>query len=72
MSRSFDLSLHAWRGVGPDEEPDLFVWRYRLGFLTVTTCRVCVLGAYQDARAEASRLRKAIADAVHITEGRRS
>lgn len=72
MSESLDLSIHGWRGVGPDVEPDLFEWRFRLGFLTVTVCRVCVLTAYQDAKAEAQKLRGAIASAINITDGRRT
>lgn len=37
------LDVHGWRGIGPDIEPDLFVWRWRLGFLTLSVCRVCLL-----------------------------
>lgn len=54
-----------------DDEPDLFEWRYRLGFVTVMLCRVCVLAAYQDARAAAARLRRTIEGAVtDLEEGR--
>jgi len=69
VSGSIEVSLHDWRGIGPDIEPDLFVWRYRLGFLTLTVCRVCVLAAYQDTKASADRLRAAIRQALP-TEGR--
>lgn len=72
MNGSLDLSLHAWRGIGPDVEPDLFMWRYRLGFLTLTVCRVCVLSAYQDAKAEASKLRGAMVRAIHLTDQQRT
>jgi hypothetical protein len=47
VNRSLDFSFHAWRGIGPDEEPDLFFWRWRLGFVTVTVSRVDVLRAYR-------------------------
>lgn len=70
MTRSLDLSLHAWRGIGSDEEPDLFFWRWRLGFVTVTLCRVCVLAAYQDARAEAARLRREMLETLRMLERR--
>lgn len=64
MSGSLDLSLHLWRGVGPDRQAGLFLWRWRLGFLTLTVCRVCVLGAYREAKAEAARLREAMTQAL--------
>jgi len=50
MNPSLDLSLHLWRGFGPDREPDLFLIRWRLGFVTVSVCRVCVLGRYRELR----------------------
>lgn len=43
MNGSLSLDLHLWRGIGPDVEPDLFLWRWRLGFLTLSVCRVCLL-----------------------------
>lgn len=70
MTRSLDLSLHAWRGLGSDIEPDLFFWRWRLGFVTVTLCRVCVLKAYQDAKAEAAKLRREMERALRLLERR--
>lgn len=68
-SRSLELALHAWRSFGPDEQPDLYFWRWRLGFMTVTMCRVCVLAAYQDAKAEARRLRETLNRALSIGGG---
>lgn len=71
MNRSLDLSFHAWRGIGSEPEPDLFEWRYRLGYVTVMLCRVCVLAAYQDARAAAAKLRRTIEGVVtDLEEGR--
>ncbi len=43
MTGSLSLDLHWWRGIGPDVEPELFVWRWRLGFVTLSVCRVCLL-----------------------------
>jgi len=51
MNRSLDLSLHGWRGIGPDIEPDLFLIRWRLGFLTIGFCRVCVLDRFRELQA---------------------
>lgn len=36
MNPGLSLSLHWWRGIGPDVEPDLFMARIRLGFATLT------------------------------------
>jgi hypothetical protein len=71
MNGSLALDLHGWRGIGPDVEPDLFVWRWRVGFATFSVCRVCVLAAYQDVRAEAARLRATIRTAVETVGGER-
>ena len=78
MTGSLGFILHWWRGIGPDVEPDLFFWRWRVGIVTVTVCRVCVLAKYQDtkaalarATAEAARLRQTIDSAVAISEKRR-
>lgn len=70
VTRSLDLSLHAWRGIGPDDEPDLFLWRWRLGFVTVTVSRVDVLRAYQELKARAEQLRETAREAVRRLEGR--
>lgn len=35
MNPGLSLSLHWYRGFGPDIEPDMFVARFRLGFLTI-------------------------------------
>lgn len=64
MNGSIDLSLHGWRGIGPDIEPDLFVWNYRLGFATLSISRVPVVRAYQDVKRSAERLRAAIREAL--------
>lgn len=77
MNRSLAISFHAWRGIGPDVEPDLFFWRWRFGFVTLTVCRVCVLAAYWEtksalarAKAEAAKYRQTIDTAVQEVEGR--
>lgn len=57
MSPGIDLSLHFWRGIGPDREPDLFVWRYRFGIATIGIERVSLLEAYRTLR---SRIKRAI------------
>lgn len=36
MSPGISLSLHWWRGIGGDVEPDLFMARIRLAFVTLT------------------------------------
>lgn len=36
MSPGLSISLHSWRGIGGDAEPDLFMARIRLGFVTLT------------------------------------
>ena len=63
MTGSIGISLHMWRGVGPDVEPDLFVFRFRLGFITVSVCRASLLEAYR-------KLRRTIERAIDDTEGR--
>lgn len=63
MNGSLSLDLHFWRGIGPDKEPDLFVWRYRLGFLTVGIARVNLLDRIH-------QLRAAIERAITKSEGR--
>jgi hypothetical protein len=51
MNGSISLSVHWWRGIGPDIEPDLFLFRWRLGFLTFSVCRVCLLTRYRELQA---------------------
>jgi hypothetical protein len=51
MSPGIAFSLHWWRGIGPDIQPDLFWWRFRLGFVTVSVERVDLLAAYRKLRA---------------------
>jgi hypothetical protein len=64
VSPGISLSLHCWRGIGPDREPDLFVWRYRFGLLTVSVERVSLLETVR-------QLRRTIREALEITgEGR--
>lgn len=59
---SLDVKFHLWRGIGPDREPDLFVARYRLGFVTVVIER-------GDLLATVRKLRAAIAEALQTTGG---
>jgi len=69
MNPSLDLSLHGWRGIVLwSREPDLFFWELVLGFATLRICRVCLLAKYQEAKAEAAKLRRAVASAVHTSE----
>ncbi len=64
MSPGFSLGFHCWRGIGSDREPDLFVWRYRFGVLTVSVERVSLLETIR-------QLRRTIREALEITgEGR--
>lgn len=63
MNRSLDLSFHGWRGIGPDVQPDLFEFRWRLGFVTASLCKVCVLDAYE-------KLRGTIAETISTLEQR--
>ena len=52
---SLSLDIHAWHGIGPDDEPDLFIWRWRLGFLTISFCRVCLLSRIRQFRSVAQQ-----------------
>lgn len=63
MSPGISVSLHFWRGCGPDIQRDLFVWRYRLGLLTLSVERADVLAAYRKIRAAAQ-------EALDTMEGR--
>lgn len=64
MTGSLDIAFHGWRGIGHDREPDLFVWRYRFGVLTVSVERVSLLETIR-------QLRRTIREALEITgEGR--
>lgn len=69
--RSLDVSFHGWRGFGADKEPDLFRWRRRFGFVTVTLCSVEFLAKLREVRAEVMRLRELISQAIAASrEGR--
>lgn len=82
QDKSLKVELHGWRGIGADIEPDLFFWRWRFGVVSISICRVCVLGAYwqmkarvedlkaeaHNARMEAERLRGTIAKALRKAE----
>jgi hypothetical protein len=58
------IRFHRWRGFTLfNAEPDLFSHVFKLGFVTVYVCRVCLLAAYR-------KLRSTIAEAVNMTEGR--
>lgn len=69
MNRSLAVSFHAWRGIGPDVEQDLFYWRIRFGFMTLMFCRTSVLAKYREVKAEAAKLRESIVDAIRRAEG---
>jgi hypothetical protein len=64
MSPGINLSLHWWRGIGPDVQLSLFYIGLRLGFVTVSFERDWVLAAYR-------KLREAAAERVRLDgEGR--
>lgn len=55
MSPGITISIHFWRGFGPDTQRDLFYWqRLRLGFLTIAIERRDPLAAYRKLRAASS------------------
>jgi hypothetical protein len=57
MSPGISVSIHFWRGIGRDIQPDLFFARIRLGFVTLAVERGDLWKAYW-------KLRKAIAERV--------
>lgn len=61
MSPGISFTLHWYRGFGGDIQRDLFVWRYRLGFLTLAIERADILAAYR-------KLRAAVVDRVQQDE----
>lgn len=64
MSPGIALELHWWRGIGPAVQRDLFFYGFRLGIVTISVCRVCVIDSY-------SKVRGAVVDAVRKAEGDR-
>lgn len=50
MSPEISVSLHAWRGIGPEFQLSLFYVGFRLGFLTVSFSRDWVLQHYRITR----------------------
>lgn len=50
MSPAFNISIHWWRGIGPDAQLSLFYFGLRLGFITVSIERDWVLEAYRKLR----------------------
>ncbi len=51
MSPALSLSLHYWRGIGPEAQHNLFFYGLRLGFVTVSIERDSLLAAYRKLRA---------------------
>lgn len=47
MSPGVSIEIHAWRGLGPVLQKDLFYFGFRLGFVTLSICRVCVIDSYK-------------------------
>lgn len=47
MSPAVTLSLHWWRGLGPDVQLNLWYFGFRLGFVTLSVERESVLAAYR-------------------------
>ena len=64
MNPAISLSLHWYRGFGPDIQRNLFWWHFRLGFLTLAVERVDVLDSYRKLR---STIENAVVD---VSEGR--
>lgn len=59
VSPAITLSVHWWRGIGPEVQANLFFYGYRLGFLTLSIERDSVLEAYRlMRRALAERIAK--------------
>lgn len=50
MNPGISISIHLWRGIGADTQGDLFVCRYRLGYLTLAVERQDPLRAYRSIR----------------------
>ena len=50
MSPELAITLHAWRGIGTDNQLSLFYVALRLGFLTVSYARSWWLPAYRKNR----------------------
>lgn len=57
MSPGFSISVHWWRGIGPEVQRNLFFFGFRLGVVTISVERAPVLAAYRV-------LRKALAERV--------
>lgn len=56
MSPGITISIHFWRGFGPDTQCDLYYWqRFRLGFVTVSLDRTDTLTAYRKLRVSIER-----------------
>jgi hypothetical protein len=64
LSPAVTLSVHWWRGIGPEVQANLFYFGFRLGFATISVERESVMAAYRV-------LRDAMAERVaHDREGR--
>jgi hypothetical protein len=57
MSPGIALTLHWWRGIGPEVQANLFFYGFRLGFVTISVERESVLEAYR-------RIRRALAERI--------
>jgi hypothetical protein len=57
LSPAITLSVHWWRGIGPETQANLFYYGFRLGFVTVSVERESLLEAYR-------RLRRALAERI--------
>lgn len=61
MSPGLSVELHWWRGIGPTVQRDLFFYGFRLGFVTLSICRVCVIDSY-------AKLREAVESRISADE----
>lgn len=44
------LRFNRWAGIGRAEQGDLFSCAFRLGFVTLFVCRVCLITRIQETR----------------------
>jgi hypothetical protein len=61
MSPGISIEVHFWRGWGPLIQKELFYVGFRLGIVTVSICRVCVIDSY-------AKLREAVESRITADE----
>lgn len=68
--RSIAFDLHAWRGIGRAAQGDFFVFSVRLGFVTLSVCRACVIDRLLQLKALIDDAEKTIVDRQREFDGR--